>query len=117
MFSKLILLVLSATTALAAPLQPRTLGEITFYHPGKGACEEDHGDADLVAAIGRGLYDSGDYCGKNIKLKGEAGEVIVTVVDRCEGCADNDLDVSPSAFEKAMGSQSKGRVQGEWNWV
>ncbi|EKJ69893.1 hypothetical protein NXS19_007851 [Fusarium pseudograminearum] len=117
MFSKLILVVLSATAALAAPLHPRTLGSITFYNPGKGACEETHGDADMVAAIGRGLYDSGDYCGKTIKVTGEAGEAIVTVVDRCDGCADNDLDISPAAFEQAMGDKDQGRVQGEWNWV
>ncbi|KAL4732664.1 hypothetical protein ACLX1H_001682 [Fusarium chlamydosporum] len=105
MFSKLILLALSATTALAAPV-PHTIGDITFYHPGTGACEGAHGDADMVAAIGGGLYDSGDYCGKSIKLKGDAGEVIVVVVDRCDGCSDTDLDVSPAAFEKAMGAKS-----------
>ncbi|KAM0306757.1 hypothetical protein ACHAPM_001330 [Fusarium culmorum] len=117
MFSKLILVVLSATAALAAPLHPRTIGSITFYHPGTGACEENHADADMVASIGRGLYDSGDYCGKTIKVTGEAGEAIVTIVDRCDGCADNDLDISPAAFEKAMGDKDQGRVQGEWNWV
>ncbi|CAG7558956.1 unnamed protein product [Fusarium equiseti] len=116
MFSKLIIIALS-TLAIAAPLQPQTLGSITFYSPGKGACEEDNGDADMVAAIGKGLYDSGDYCGKQIKLKGDVGEVIVTVVDRCDGCADNDLDVSPSAFEKSMGPRALGRVNGQWNWV
>jgi len=42
--------------------------------------------------------------------------VVVKVVDRCEGCAYDDVDFSPSAFDQ-LASQSEGRVAITWEWV
>jgi Lytic transglycolase len=38
----------------------------------------------------------------------DSGSVIVTVVDRCEGCQEYDLDFSPTAFD-ALAPESEGR--------
>ncbi|CCT73374.1 related to rasp f 7 allergen [Fusarium fujikuroi IMI 58289] len=120
MFSKLFLLALPLV--LAAPAVKRTEGDITFYTPGQGACAGTHGVEDMVAAVGANLYDTQDVCGKTITLQGDAGTVTLTVVEevshtRCEACKDTDLDVSPAAFEQAIGPKNIGRGKGTWNFV
>ncbi|KAF5231543.1 hypothetical protein FANTH_13346 [Fusarium anthophilum] len=115
MFSKLFLLALPLV--LAAPAVKRTEGDITFYTPGQGACAGTHGVDDMVVAIGANLYDTQDVCGKTITLQGDAGTVTLTVVDRCEACKDTDLDVSPAAFEQAIGPKDIGRGKGTWTFV
>ena len=43
--------------------------------------------------------------------------VTVAVRDRCTGCAFNDLDFSPAAFDK-LASRSVGRIHGvQWDFV
>ncbi|KAF4437869.1 hypothetical protein F53441_12927 [Fusarium austroafricanum] len=116
MFAKLFLF---ALPALAAPALKRTDGDITYYHPSTGtsACNQNHGDDDMVVALGASLFDSESLCGKTIKLQGDAGEITVTVADRCEGCQPDDLDVSPAAFKKAIGPLTKGRGKGTWSFA
>ncbi|KAF4968657.1 hypothetical protein FZEAL_10354 [Fusarium zealandicum] len=119
MFSKIattILLALPFTIAAPA-LAPRTSGEVTFYNPGLGACGETHGDSDMVVAVSAELFDSEQPCGSKIRVHGDAGDALVTVVDRCGGCAYNDLDLSPAAFEQSMGELGIGRATGTWEWA
>jgi len=96
-----------------------------------GSCGITSKDTDFICAIGHGLYDSvpnagnpnnSPFCGKKIKAlsctfvsclivtncSASGASVVVTVVDRCTGCAEYDLDFSPSAFDQ-LGSQSSGR--------
>ncbi|KAH7159009.1 hypothetical protein DER46DRAFT_610945 [Fusarium sp. MPI-SDFR-AT-0072] len=116
MFSKLFLLALPLV--FAAPAVKRTEGDITFYTPGKGACAGTHGVDDMVAAVGANLYDTQDVCGKTITLRGDAGTVTLNVwYSRCEACKDTDLDVSPAAFEQAIGPKDIGRGKGTWTFV
>ncbi|KAF4341835.1 expansin module family [Fusarium beomiforme] len=114
MLSKLFLL--SLPFVLAAPTPKDKHGDITFYIPGKGACGQTSGENDMVVAIGASLFDSGDFCGKKLELAGEAGIVFLTVVDRCVGCKDTDLDVSPAAFEEAIGPKEIGRRRRTYGW-
>lgn len=39
--------------------------------------------------------------------------VAVTVVDRCQGCAEGDVDLSPTAFSK-LANQDLGRIKVTW---
>ena len=63
-------------------------------------------------------------CGKRIRAwtggsrTGAGGKsVTVTVVDRCEACAANDIDVSPKVFrELVSGGLGEGRVPVQWVW-
>ncbi|KAK6528693.1 hypothetical protein TWF694_003936 [Orbilia ellipsospora] len=43
-------------------------------------------------------------------------EVTITVVDRCGGCAEYDLDLSPAAFNMIADPRT-GRVPIDWRWV
>ena len=42
--------------------------------------------------------------------------VTVTVVDRCEGCSENDLDFSPAAFQQ-LADESLGRIDISWSYA
>ena len=45
------------------------------------------------------------------------GNVEVKVVDRCPGCSENDLDLSPTAFKK-LAPLGKGRLkQVKWKMI
>jgi len=105
-------------------------GQLTFYNPAMGACGHVHGDNDLVMAISHGRFDevnpsnpnNNPLCGRKIRAHrvdertGKDASVIVTIVDKCMGCAYDDIDVSPSAFDK-LADKAKGRVNVEWSWA
>lgn len=45
----------------------------------------------------------------------EGKYVDATIVDECEGCAEYDIDLSPSAFS-VLAPQSAGRIAVTWNY-
>ncbi|KDQ18238.1 hypothetical protein BOTBODRAFT_185591 [Botryobasidium botryosum FD-172 SS1] len=129
------LLALSALPALtsAAPTEGTQLearanvGQATYFYPGLGACGKYNGNGDLITAVSKLLYDTypghtanpnnNPVCGRRIKANYGGRSVTVTVVDRCEACAFNDLDLSPTAFEN-LAALSVGRLSGvTWDWV
>lgn len=100
-------------------------GEGTYYSTGMGACGKVSSDSDYIIAISHELYDENNIdnnpnhnplCGKKIRAYYEGNSVDVTVVDRCEGCAYNDLDFSPSAFTQ-LADKSLGRIDITWEWL
>lgn len=111
-------LILLLPFSLAAPLKAlASSGEMTYFHPGLGACGDNHGDGDMIVAISSSRYDAADQCGRSIKVRGDAGETVVKVVDRCVGCATDDLDLSPKAFKAAVGTLGVGRTRASWQWA
>ncbi|KAI5962127.1 DAG7 [Candida pseudojiufengensis] len=116
----------SSSTSTSQPTGGSTFsGEGTFYTPGLGACGSYHDDSDYIIAISHELYDSKNIgnnpnnnplCNKKIRAYYNGNSVDVTVVDRCEGCAYNDLDFSPTAFSK-LADQSLGRIDITWEWL
>lgn len=95
----------------------RSVGDMTFYNPGLGACGSTDQDGDLVVAVDRVTYDKEKACGRSLRVKYEGKEVTVKVVDKCMGCKVGDLDLSPAAFKQVIGDLGKGRVKAEWAWV
>ncbi|CUS13424.1 unnamed protein product [Tuber aestivum] len=102
------------------------VGEGTFYDTGLGSCGIVSAPSEHVCAISHLLMDSkktGDpnknpFCGSTILISYNNGpKVPVKIVDRCQGCAHDDIDLSPSAF-KAMGAEeSAGRVKVSWTFA
>ncbi|KAL7912523.1 expansin-like protein [Trichoderma velutinum] len=91
-------------------------GSITWYNTGLGACGHVNNDNELVAAVSHSLYDREHPCGRKIRIDHRGRSVVVTVVDRCEGCAENDLDLSPGAFRAVIGELEVGRTTATWDW-
>ncbi|KAG8682570.1 hypothetical protein FRC09_016678 [Ceratobasidium sp. 395] len=128
-FSKLVLFLVvlilgSASVATAAPTSTHK-GEATWYNPsdGIGACGRSNKDSDLVGAIAARRYDDltpdknpnhSKACGKKATAKYGSKSVTVTIVDRCQACGYNDLDLSPAAFQK-LAPLSKGRISVTWS--
>ncbi|QRV95375.1 hypothetical protein RhiJN_23393 [Ceratobasidium sp. AG-Ba] len=91
---------------------------------GLGACGWTNSNSEWVAAISHELFDNWPgYTGGNpnnnpvcttphtadVTYKGKT--IRVGIVDRCEGCALWDLDLSPSAFQQ-LAPLSAGRLSG-----
>jgi len=101
-------------------------GQGTFYAPGEGACGIDNTATDYICAIGHALFDSlpdggnpnnSPWCGRQIRAFDASGSsVVVTVTDRCAGCAEYDLDFSPIAFDE-LAPESEGRIPITWEFI
>jgi len=48
-------------------------------------------------------------CGKQLTATFQGKSVTVTIVDKCVGCAEFDLNFSPTAFDK-LSKESVGRI-------
>ncbi|OQO02677.1 hypothetical protein B0A48_12206 [Cryoendolithus antarcticus] len=84
------------------------VGEFTYYGTGLGACGGNSNNNPLCGLMLRASrFDEEVNAQRSIDLK---------VVDRCTGCAPNDLDTSLGAFEKLAPSAS-GRVDITWAWL
>jgi expansin (peptidoglycan-binding protein) len=97
-------------------------GDGTYYNTGLGACGWTNNDSQLVVAVSQQWYgtapnpNNSAACGKQLRVRGPLGVVYVTIVDKCVGCATDDLDFSPAAF-RAIANISDGRVPIRWVWA
>ncbi|KAI9475419.1 MAG: RlpA-like double-psi beta-barrel-protein domain-containing protein-containing protein [Benjaminiella poitrasii] len=106
-------------SAQTAPIEARgsMSGDATYYDVGLGSCGDTNSNDEMVVALSSDLMgDSAgsSYCGKSITVKSKSGSVKVKVVDTCPGCSKEDVDLSPSAFEK-IAKLSEGRVSVTWS--
>lgn len=91
-------------------------GDMTYYEPGLGACGEVNSGLDAVVALSAQQYNGANPCGRaiTINLNGQVSTAVV--VDKCMGCAVNDIDVSPSVFQR-LASLDVGRIVVDWEFV
>jgi hypothetical protein len=96
-------------------------GEGTYYSPsvGVGACGALSADTELVAALNVPQFGAfanptnSPACGACLTITGPKGSVQVKVVDKCPGCKQGDLDLSPAAFNQ-VADMAAGRVKITW---
>ena len=101
-------------------------GDATHYQPGLGSCGEQSDSSEMVVALPHSLFDSkmggsnpnnNPLCGKKVKASFDDKSIEVKVVDRCPGCGENDLDLSPTAFQK-LAPLGKGRLKNmKWHFL
>ena len=101
-------------------------GEVTHYQPGLGSCGDNNDASEMVVAVSHSKYDAkaksqnpneNPLCGKKVKVTYEGKSIEVKLVDRCPGCSENDLDLSPTAFKK-LAPLGKGRLkQVKWKMI
>ncbi|KAH8922263.1 carbohydrate-binding module family 5 protein [Atractiella rhizophila] len=107
-----------------------TTGDGTVYDVGLGACGINNVASDNVVAVGHALYDStipagssnpnlATICGRSILATNPANgvSVTVTVVDRCVGCTDNDLDFARGPFAVLYNGADTGRFPINWQFT
>lgn len=143
-FAIFLLIANLAVSALAAPIANTTssscvpsapdflcgtqVGEGTWFAPGEGACGFNNKSSQLIVAVSWKLYDNypgykggnpntNPVCGRKIHAKYKGKGVKVTVVDRCTGCNETDLDFSSGAFGH-LADLSVGRLYNmTWTWA
>ncbi|KAK6073472.1 Allergen Asp f 7-like protein [Seiridium cupressi] len=91
-------------------------GDMTYYAPGLGACGIVNNESDAVVALSYLQYSGADPCGRTIDITLNGKTVSVTVVDKCMGCVEDAIDVSPSVFE-LLASLDVGRTVVEWDFT
>ncbi len=100
-------------------------GDGSFYEVGLGACGMTNTDSQLVAALPAAQFDAATpagnpnanpYCNKKMQVTTGGKSVVVTVVDRCAGCATGDVDLSPAAFDQ-LADPSVGRLPVTWDYI
>ncbi|KAG7093151.1 hypothetical protein E1B28_009434 [Marasmius oreades] len=100
-------------------------GDVTFYTPGLGACGHTNNANEFVAAAAAPVFDTfpgatanpnnNPICGKQTTVTYQGKSVTVTLVDRCPGCGNGGIDLSPAAFQR-LASLDKGRLSGaQWS--
>ncbi|KAG5647495.1 hypothetical protein DXG03_009432 [Asterophora parasitica] len=102
-------------------------GQGTFYDTGLGACGIVNRDTDYIAAVSHLLFDNfpgyngqnpnkNPMCGRRVRVTYRGKSIVVALTDRCEACAQVDLDLSPSAFSE-LAAFGTGRINLEWEWL
>lgn len=98
-------------------------GDATYYDLGMTACGQVYSDNDLVAAIGKNYWTTGNpnndpVCQKRARVTDpQIGKsVTVQIKDKCMGCKSGDIDLSRAAF-KQLRDLSVGRFKVNWNFV
>lgn len=111
------------TNAISDKTQLKKKGDLTYYNLGLTACGQVYTNSDMVAAIAFSYFTSPNpnidpMCGKQVKIIDPTTlkSIKVTIRDKCEGCKVNDIDVSPSAFEK-LKPKNVGRFQVVWDFI
>lgn len=100
-------------------------GEVTYFTPGMGACGHTSDESEHMVAISQTLFDKytpngnpnkNPLCGATVSITGFDGTTYdATIWDRCTGCAEGDLDMPQSYFDKVTvkdGKAADGRAYG-----
>jgi len=102
-------------------------GDFTWYNPsvGIGACGRRNSDSELVVALNAPQFDpqtpggnpnNNRLCGRRVRLNFQGRSADATIVDRCPGCRNGDLDLSPALFQR-FASLGTGRIRGTWDFI
>ncbi|KAH0438202.1 hypothetical protein CcaCcLH18_03469 [Colletotrichum camelliae] len=96
-------------------------GVMTWFNPSLGSCGRTNGDNDMIVAISYitmgdagGNPNNNPNCGKTITISRGGITKTATIVDKCMGCAEDHIDVSPAVF-KAFADLGAGKI-GDVKW-
>ncbi|KAJ5312781.1 hypothetical protein N7508_003611 [Penicillium antarcticum] len=99
-------------------------GDLTWFYTGLGACGRWNVETDWIVAVSRIVFDrqargtnpnNNGLCGQKIHIQRDGHTVEATVVDRCEDCKENDIDVTRSLFQQ-FDNLDRGRIDIVWWW-
>lgn len=70
----------------------------------------------MVGAMNTIDYAGSKICGACLEVIGPTDTILVRIVDRCPGCGQGDIDLSPLAFSK-LADTSRGVIPIRWRLV
>jgi len=101
-------------------LRPRFSGiRMTWYDitTGTTACGGNYQPSDYVVAISQINYNGGSLCGKQIAITYQGKTADATIVDECQACPDEGLDLTQDLFSYLAGGTGAGVISGDWNFA
>ncbi|EIN13716.1 hypothetical protein PUNSTDRAFT_129390 [Punctularia strigosozonata HHB-11173 SS5] len=96
-----------------APNRRDSNARFTLYEAGLGACGGYNTDSDFIVAINTPQWDGGSHCGATITISYGGKTAKAQIVDRCEKCPYNALDLTPSLFSY-FADIGQGVFYGDW---
>ncbi|KAJ3533531.1 hypothetical protein NMY22_g7297 [Coprinellus aureogranulatus] len=94
-------------------------GRATWFNVGLGNCGKVSKDSEPVVAIGKKLYDQngGSNCGQWVEIINTKNnkKAYGQVWDSCPGCTNDEIDLSPSLFQK-FAPLSDGIFTAQWHF-
>ncbi|KAI1402280.1 hypothetical protein F4819DRAFT_291531 [Hypoxylon fuscum] len=113
------------------PYNKKFSGEITYYNAALGACgypDVGKDDTENIVAIPKQFWDNistltsyginqpaHPLCDKTITITSPDGKTTTAKIrDRCDGCVDLAIDVTPHTFKDLFGSLDSGRLDCSW---
>ncbi|KAH9985525.1 RlpA-like double-psi beta-barrel-protein domain-containing protein-containing protein [Russula vinacea] len=91
-------------------------GQGTWYDTGLGNCGWESNNNELVVAVSESVYSNGAHCGKSVLVHSGGKSAQATVVDSCQACGADDLDMSPTMFQKFSGLGT-GVIPIQWSYT
>lgn len=100
-------------------------GQLTYFDPAVGACGISNTGKDPIAAISHLVFDAASkgpnpnanpLCGRKIRARRNKKTIDLTIVDRCVGCQEHDIDTTRTVFG-GLAEMKDGRVGFEWEWL
>ncbi|KAJ4496498.1 RlpA-like double-psi beta-barrel-protein domain-containing protein-containing protein [Lentinula lateritia] len=92
---------------------------------GLGACGIVNTDTDFIVAMTHIVFDAypgydgvdcNPICNRPIVVTFQGKSVEVTVTDDCGACGNNEIQLSPAAFEQ-LADESEGLIDVSWSWA
>lgn len=113
--------------ACATPVPGRELekrvtrvGRGTWFHVGQGNCGKWSVDSEPVVAMSKAFYDRnrGSNCGQWVEIveTSSGKKAYGQLLDSCQSCREQDIDLSPSLFQK-LAPLSKGVITVSWHFM
>jgi len=89
----------------------------TNFAVGQGACGGWNVASDFVIALSIPMYEGGPHCGESVTLTYNGKTAHATVVDECQECPYDAIDLSNGLFEYLVpGGLDVGQVYGSWSF-
>ncbi|EAU85822.1 hypothetical protein CC1G_05039 [Coprinopsis cinerea okayama7 len=96
------------------------VGRGTWYYTGRGNCGKWSKDSEPVVAMSKAFYDrnKGINCGQWIEIveTSSGKKAFGQLWDSCESCREQDIDLSPSLFQK-LAPLSRGVITVSWHFM
>ncbi|KAI0267243.1 RlpA-like double-psi beta-barrel-protein domain-containing protein-containing protein [Russula aff. rugulosa BPL654] len=90
-------------------------GTATRYTSGPGACGNTNSADQPVVAIPTGIFSNRAHCNQQVTITYAGKSVQATVVDECQHCGAQDIEISPVAFQQLTG-QNGGVANVTWGF-
>ncbi|KAN0090814.1 RlpA-like double-psi beta-barrel-containing domain containing protein [Tylopilus felleus] len=91
----------------------------TYFDVGLGACGFNNVNTDLIVALPVSQYGTGQHCNQYVWIEDTQTKktAYAQVRDKCPGCQEGHLDMSPTLFENLGAPLGQGVIDITWHFM